>query len=1025
MNVVYSIFSTLDWIIYNICSIVYNVIFRVIYFDVFREGNMASDIIRRVYLVLGIVMVFKLTMAAIQYIINPDTFDDKEKGLVGILKNAIITVLLIAMVPVVFDFAIDIQIDVVKAIPQILLGKSHDDMDRTVGEQNAFTVLSSFVKVKDKDEDKYCVGSKDECGNKCPDKCIQDINSFREKIGEGVTIISDAGGHYTYMYIISTAAGIFLGYMLLSMSFDLAIRTFKLNIIRILSPIPISSYMFKKDNFNKFVKTSFQVYTDLFIRMAIVYLIISLLKFVPQIVEGLFGDGGVPLSVTNQKPGTFLDWLERSLTTIVLIFGLLMFASKAPKFITDLLGLPEIGSGDLKEMFKPFWQRAAAPAAQLVNPFTQAFANARQAKKNNEGAVGMFKRALGGFTRGTYDSLASAANGENLQQIRERHKKAQDRSNERSLKHVKKRDARQRFEEDEEFLKKQQSEVIKKRHELMEQMYDMTDPSLATEAESNYEKRKNSIQQAIRDAKTPEERARLLKEQKLLNTDKNEWLLGEKERLAKEKAKKAAETQYNTEESEMRRRINAATSDEEKARLMKEYTEKGFGNKDQWIQKKVEESANERALTKQLAPERDKLMRAEAEVRNAREALARGGLSDEEQQRKLKIISDNQAIIDASRNKIDNITGEFSKKPALDAYNDASNKLNATLQQFGITDGVYDEAKIDTSINSLATEIEVDEGRFMDMTDDEKVEFNNKKQELERLKNLKVTAKSQEDARVVALNNFEEKKHEADAKRAKNEAAIGAQLISSNDQENKLDEQIRNLERERRYARVDTTIIQDGFSQMWNSQYLGGTPVRGSAYSSLASQIGQDRSSIFTGEAMAKLSQNANILVDDNGNEATFTTAYGSNKNYTYSQIRSLYQRMNTLTESDLKEAGFTDVSMVESAFKDIEKKAATAYVDANILAGSSRSGELNASATKYHLRDGTVPNSMIVEWYNNFEEALYKSNAPPQVVREVLSEFRKDPGKWIKDASGVKDMIADIAKRFIDPNNPGSGGNK
>ena len=29
-----------------------------------------------------------------------------------------------------------------------------------------------------------------------------------------------------------------------------------------------------------------------------------------------------------------------------------MFAKNAPKFLSELLGLPDIGSGDMKEMFK-------------------------------------------------------------------------------------------------------------------------------------------------------------------------------------------------------------------------------------------------------------------------------------------------------------------------------------------------------------------------------------------------------------------------------------------------------------------------------------------------------------------------------------------------------------------------------------------------------------------------------------------------------------------------------------------------
>ena len=82
------------------CEIIYSLI--CFCFDIFngfgkvRLDIDASAIFQRVELVLGLFMVFRLTFAAIEYLINPDSMMDKEKGIGNIIKkvlpNKIITI---------------------------------------------------------------------------------------------------------------------------------------------------------------------------------------------------------------------------------------------------------------------------------------------------------------------------------------------------------------------------------------------------------------------------------------------------------------------------------------------------------------------------------------------------------------------------------------------------------------------------------------------------------------------------------------------------------------------------------------------------------------------------------------------------------------------------------------------------------------------------------------------------------------------------------------------------------------------
>ena len=502
VKILYIIMAFIDYCVYGIAAACFDLIRNIYEYSFFGAASGLIDNIRtNIYIVLGVLMMFKIILSAIQYMINPDTFDDKEKGMVGILKNAIITVLLIAFMPVVFDFAMDIQADVVATIPNIILGDSveitypeydengtpktdsngntvyqatktisREDLDATSGKAVAYAILRSFVSVSSNTENHKTpsTGDKDwnaghratkvgpfritinknnssvpkDCANEnvVDERCyeetyynfdeIHDLASFKAHVADGMENGWDKG-EYDYMILISTAAGVFLVYILLSMSLDVAIRTIKLGIIQMLAPIPISSYMFKKDNFNKFIKISGKVYADLFVRMAIIYIVILA-------VQVLINSG--ILNIFRDTSGG--DWMLDILRNVILIFGLFMFAKSAPKFVTDLIGLPDVTGGDIADMFKPAWQRAGGAAGALINPARNAVSNVRKAWQNNADMVdsrgGKLRRfmqktrrvgnaarhGVGGLARGTIDSFAGAAAGDDWNKMNERHKKS-------------------------------------------------------------------------------------------------------------------------------------------------------------------------------------------------------------------------------------------------------------------------------------------------------------------------------------------------------------------------------------------------------------------------------------------------------------------------------------------------------------------------------------------------------------------------------------------------------------------------
>ena len=461
MGIIYWLLALIDSIVYGLASSLFGLIADLANTQFFTSDQIKS-VADRIYIVVGVLMLFKLVISAIQYMINPDMFEDKEKGLAGILKKTVISIGLIVLVPVIFDFLIEIQEPIIKTLPDIVLGPGTTEKtdEKSIGFNLSFKVLSAFIKINDSNSKALTKGDNAGVGD---GKEIHDFGSFVEHVGDDcppISLFGLAGNtndcQYSYMVIISTLCGGFLCYVLLSMVLDVSIRTIKFGVIRILAPIPIAGYIFSKDRLNKFVKTATTVYFDLFIRMIIIYFVIFAIK--SMIIEnGL-------LDILAHKDGASNDWFRNVIVNIALIIGLLMFAKSAPKFISELLGLPDIGSGAMADMFKP--GRLTGLAGAALNPARNAISNYKKAMENNTDMSSKGKRirnalrhASAGAARGSFDAALGVANGDDWAKMTQRHNKSVAASNRRGAANYMKRTDKQEARE-------RNAEVNKRREEL-------------------------------------------------------------------------------------------------------------------------------------------------------------------------------------------------------------------------------------------------------------------------------------------------------------------------------------------------------------------------------------------------------------------------------------------------------------------------------------------------------------------------------------------------------------------------------
>ena len=100
------------------------------------EGEgIVSDMYAKVGLVLGLFMLFRVIFSLFQMFLNPDTLTDKEKGIGGIAKRAIVVIILLAMTPKIFGWAFELQKIIIEdgVIAKFILGT---DMQDNSDEQN-------------------------------------------------------------------------------------------------------------------------------------------------------------------------------------------------------------------------------------------------------------------------------------------------------------------------------------------------------------------------------------------------------------------------------------------------------------------------------------------------------------------------------------------------------------------------------------------------------------------------------------------------------------------------------------------------------------------------------------------------------------------------------------------------------------------------------------------------------------------------------------------------------------------------
>ena len=467
IKILRTLFFHIDRVVYEGIGNVYDLLLSIARTSIFNS-NTIEGFYKKIYALIGIFMLFKISFSLINYILNPDDFSDKEKGFASIVKRVIMSLAMLVLVPYGFQEAYELQTIILEDNTLAALVFEGVDNDEeatykidTAGDKIKFILMYTFFQpnyneiyeengdsaisscaVTYKHESDGSIAAQDgvfvlneECFGSL------DTNSMEYDGGSGVfapywkdnedlyqTYVQgvarqnfylmfkhdiamlqiDKSEIYVvdYMAPLSTAVGIAVLWVLLLFCIDVAVRSVKLGFYELIAPIPILSYIDPKTKDGMLSKWFKQVSTT-YLSLFMRLMALYLAIFIIYSVA----QNGIADVVTGER---ITDWW----VIIFVIIGTLMFAKQLPKILEDTLGIKGTGDFTLNPLKKledgmlggKAIKRTAGTAAAVGLAGTAAFgSNLIGGLVNNKGAGKL--KAFGSAFAGAGSAMGRAAWG--------------------------------------------------------------------------------------------------------------------------------------------------------------------------------------------------------------------------------------------------------------------------------------------------------------------------------------------------------------------------------------------------------------------------------------------------------------------------------------------------------------------------------------------------------------------------------------------------------------------------------------
>lgn len=346
---------SLDSAVYSFISFIYQIILVLAGTNIFEDTSVIDGFVSRVYVIIGVVMLFLLAYSLLRALINPDEAFKGKNPPQKVILNVITSVVLIAFVPTIFSIAMGFQNSILEqgTLAGIIMGSDGASEDAQTIQDGGFNIASGVFQAFFHPNTDYCqyfvnsmpngenAGENPDSGN-CTELMVLDNSISYSDFWESLktansfsrlpSLNKDIIDKIEYTWLISTAVGVFVVIVLVSYCVDIAIRAIKLAAYQLIAPIPILARLLPNENGNKvfsnWVKACISTYLEVFIRLGILFFVVLIIAALQKNIGGLF-------STFQTEAGFGIGFLAWAF----LIIGLIFFIKDFPNVIKDITGL--------------------------------------------------------------------------------------------------------------------------------------------------------------------------------------------------------------------------------------------------------------------------------------------------------------------------------------------------------------------------------------------------------------------------------------------------------------------------------------------------------------------------------------------------------------------------------------------------------------------------------------------------------------------------------------------------------------
>ena len=412
------LFLVVDGIIYSVLAYAYKL------FEIMARLNFMSiktwfdPILENIKQLTIVVVMFAIGYALINYLINPDKINDGKIGGMALIKNIAIAGVLFIAVEVFFPLMNETTFLLIGApegytyssvleqfgvsndggpglIANVIYGKSSNEEQEDFGKILSLRTLNTFL------HSKYGASVLDKVYREAYEG--KDFNLMGITAGfKDIEVFEEDGtpkGSIEYKYpVLSSIVGLFIIYILVTISIELGIRALKLIILEILAPIAIVTII--KDGWDakvwkNWLSVYWKTYADVFLRVASMYMVVGLISKVFNNVSDLLS--------SSVKSGSFTTYI----VMIIIVIAGFKLAKELPKFIDSILGskLAENNKNGFGNFLKGIGTGLAATTGAAVGGIGSIGTALGAAKANNlsapAAAWNALKAGIGGAVAGS------------------------------------------------------------------------------------------------------------------------------------------------------------------------------------------------------------------------------------------------------------------------------------------------------------------------------------------------------------------------------------------------------------------------------------------------------------------------------------------------------------------------------------------------------------------------------------------------------------------------------------------------